>query len=272
MILMQHVDNFVQRSGKRRRGEGMKAVFMTDQGKVRLHNEDACGIFKNQDGNLLAIVADGMGGHRAGDVASEMTLLQMKKEWEKAWGILTADEAEIWLREQITNVNALLFDHANSHTECDGMGTTIVAAITTDRFATIANIGDSRGYLFNETGFKQITEDHSLVNELVRSGQISREDAEHHPRKNVLLRALGTEKLVEMDIKTVVFEEGDILLLCSDGLSNKVNEKEMAEILLSKDHLEDASATLIDLANDYGGEDNITLAIVEFSTISEGDV
>lgn len=251
----------------------MKAVYQTDRGKVRHHNEDAGGVFINHDGNRLAIVADGMGGHRAGDVASEMTLNVLKTEWETAKGIITAEEAENWLKEQITKVNGLLLEHAQNHLECDGMGTTIVAAIVTDRFATIAHIGDSRGYLLNESGFKQITEDHSLVNELVRSGQISKEDAEHHPRKNVLLRALGTEKMVEMDIKTIIFEEGDIILLCSDGLSNKVTEKEMSEVLQNQDNLEQQAGRLIALANENGGEDNITLAIVEFSDISsEGDV
>jgi PPM family protein phosphatase len=249
----------------------MKAVFMTDRGKVRLHNEDAGGVFVNQDGDRLAIVADGMGGHRAGDVASEMTITQLKSEWEASKGISTAEEAEQWLKEKITIVNQILFDHATNHPECDGMGTTIVAAIATDRFATLANIGDSRGYIYNESGFKQVTEDHSLVNELVRSGQISKEDAEHHPRKNVLLRALGTEKMVELDTKTIMFEEGDIILLCSDGLSNKVSEKEMMTILLNEDHLEQKADSLIALANNYGGEDNITLAIVEFSDVSEGD-
>jgi protein phosphatase len=157
--------------------KSLKAVFMTDQGRVRQHNEDAGGIFVNKDGNRLAIVADGMGGHRAGDVASEMTISQLKNEWESTNGISTADDAESWLRDQITNVNSLLFNHAMNNLECDGMGTTVVAAISTNRFVTIANIGDSRCYLLNESGFKQVTEDHSLVNELVRTGQISREDA-----------------------------------------------------------------------------------------------
>jgi len=249
----------------------MKEVFQTDRGKVRLNNEDAGGVFVNQDGIRLAIVADGMGGHRAGDVASDMTLNHLKTEWEASNGIINAGEAENWLKKQITLVNNILLEHAKNHAECDGMGTTIVAAITTDRFATIAYLGDSRGYLLNETGFKQITEDHSLVNELVRSGQISKEEAEHHPRKNVLLRVLGTENPVDIDIKTIIFEEGDTLLLCSDGLSNKVKEREMIEILQSKDGLEQKAYTLISLANNYGGEDNITLAIVEFSDNSEDD-
>ncbi|MDR4946336.1 Stp1/IreP family PP2C-type Ser/Thr phosphatase [Neobacillus cucumis] len=249
----------------------MKAVFQTDRGRVRLHNEDAGGVFGNKDGYRLAVVADGMGGHRAGDVASQMTITTLKSEWETSRGIVTADDAENWLKDQIKSVNLLLLDHATNHSECDGMGTTIVAAIITDTFATIANIGDSRGYLLNEIGFKQITEDHSLVNELVRSGQISKEDAEHHPRKNVLLRALGTEKTVEMDIRTIIFEEGDILLLCSDGLSNKVNEAQMMDILQNEEDLNQKAGSLVFLANENGGEDNITLAIVEFSETREDD-
>ncbi|PLR97330.1 Stp1/IreP family PP2C-type Ser/Thr phosphatase [Bacillus sp. T33-2] len=242
----------------------MNAVFMTDRGKIRLHNEDNGGIFINQDGLRLAIVADGMGGHRAGDVASEMTVSHLKGFWEESSQIHTAEAAAAWLNNSILTVNKLLLEHSRKNLECDGMGTTIVAAICTRLFATVANIGDSRCYILNETGFKQMTEDHSLVNELVRSGQISREDAEHHPRKNVLLRALGTEEMVEMDIKTITFEEGDLLLLCSDGLSNKVNPAEMEEILNRNSELEEKAFELVNQANEYGGEDNITLAIVGY--------
>ncbi|CEG26774.1 Stp1/IreP family PP2C-type Ser/Thr phosphatase [Bacillus sp. B-jedd] len=249
----------------------MNAVYMTDQGKIRSHNEDCGGIFLNGDGSRLAIVADGMGGHRAGDVASGMALEEMKKFWESSSGIHLPDQAENWLKEHISLVNDSLFKHARANEECDGMGTTIVAAVMLEDSATIANIGDSRCYILNESGFRKITEDHSLVNELLRSGQITKEDAENHPRKNVLLRALGTEEKVAMDISTIMFEEGDLLLLCSDGLSNKVSESEMAEVLKSGGDLEQKASRLVSLANEYGGEDNITLAIVEFSGVSEGD-
>jgi len=248
----------------------MKAVFMTDRGKVRLHNEDNGGIFINPHGQRLAIVADGMGGHRAGDVASDMTIKHLKSLWEQSTKIHTADEAEKWLKEAVLDVNKQLFQHSLNHTECEGMGTTIVAAICTNIFATVVNIGDSRCYLLNESGFKQLTEDHSLVNELVRSGQISREDAEHHPRKNVLLRALGTEESVEMDLKTITFEEDDALLLCSDGLSNKVGLGEMESIITNEWPLEQKATEFIKRANQYGGEDNITLAIVEYQEFNEG--
>ncbi len=269
MTLMQPADSFVQRSEKKRRGETMKAVFITDRGKVRQHNEDSGGIFLNPAGVRLAIVADGMGGHRAGDVASNLTVTKMKEFWEKSANVETPEQAEEWLRNTIHEVNLMLFKHAEENSDCQGMGTTIVAAICTNRFATIANIGDSRCYLLNENGFKQITEDHSLVNELVRSGQISKEDAEHHPRKNVLLRALGTEKSVEMDIVTIVFEEGDVLLLCSDGLSNKLTTDEMLEILISSENLKEKSEKFVELANHYGGEDNITLVLLEYLDESE---
>ncbi|MCQ6274046.1 Stp1/IreP family PP2C-type Ser/Thr phosphatase [Bacillus sp. V3B] len=242
----------------------MKAAFKTDKGKIRQHNEDNGGIFLNQSGQRLAIVADGMGGHRAGDVASEMTIQKLKKKWEETEVIEVAEQAEDWLKVNIEHVNSTLFEHSKAYSECEGMGTTIVAVIITELFSTIAHIGDSRCYILNEAGFAQVTEDHSLVNELVRSGQITKEDAENHPRKNVLIRALGTELFVSIDIKTIVFEEDDVLLLCSDGLSNKVTETEMVDTLKAQKTIEEKAASLIELANDHGGEDNITLIIVEF--------
>ena len=163
----------------------------------------------------LAIVADGMGGHRAGDVASKMTVTNLQELWEKSEGIQTADQAEEWLKKHILQVNKLIYEHSKNNEECEGMGTTIEAVITTDRFTTVAHVGDSRSYILNDSGFQQLTEDHTLVNELVRSGQITKEDAEFHPRKNVILRALGTELDVKVDVKTIMFEEGDCLLLCS---------------------------------------------------------
>lgn len=242
----------------------MKMIFMTDKGKVRNHNEDNGGVFHNQTKQILTVVADGMGGHRAGDVASEMTITELKRLWEAAPEIETADQAESWLIKSIKQVNTTLHEHAKSHSECDGMGTTIVAVIITKLFITVAHVGDSRCYIFNEAGFSQITEDHSLVNELVRSGEITKEDAENHPRKNVLIRALGTEEIVELDIKSMVFEERDVLLLCSDGLSNKVSEIEMVECLTQEIKIDEKASQLIDLANHHGGEDNITLIIVNY--------
>jgi PPM family protein phosphatase len=269
MILMQLAVSCVRRSAKRRRGERMKAVFKTDKGKVRPHNEDNGGIFVNKNGMLLAVVADGMGGHLAGDVASKMTISHIQTYWEETEQKLSPNGAEQWFHEKISTINELLFQHAQENKECQGMGTTFVGAICGETYCTIGHIGDSRCYVLNNNGLTQITEDHSLVNELVRSGQITKKDAEHHPRKNVLLRALGTEKKVQLDVKTITFENNDILLLCSDGLSNKVSEIEMTEILSSSIPIEEKAEKLIDLANSYGGEDNISLAIVEYASGSE---
>ncbi|KOO40695.1 Stp1/IreP family PP2C-type Ser/Thr phosphatase [Priestia koreensis] len=243
----------------------MGVVFMTDRGKVRQHNEDSGGVFVNRYGQSLAVVADGMGGHRAGDVASSLAIKELKQYWEESEKLSSPDVASRWMKEKITQVNQHLFQYSQEHEECRGMGTTVVMAVCTDSFCTVGNIGDSRCYILNENGFSQLTEDHSLVNELVKSGQISREDAEHHPRKNILMRALGTEERVYVDIKTIEIEAEDQLLLCSDGLSNKVSTEQLKETLASSLTLEEKAASLIQQANDSGGEDNITLVIVDFT-------
>ena len=237
-------------------------VFLSDRGKVRQHNEDAIGVFENEVG-ILAIVADGMGGHLAGEVASQMTISTFKELWNDVPVINGPNDAESWLAEKVSDVNKAVYDHSLSHSECQGMGTTIVIVLITSTFATIGHIGDSRCYLLNNSGFNQVTQDHSLVNELVKSGQISKEDAEHHPRKNVLIRALGTEQTVELDLRTIEMEEEDVLLLCSDGLSDKVSDEILEKSLLSSDNLEHTANNLVKLANDNGGEDNISLIMLK---------
>ncbi|MYL70914.1 Stp1/IreP family PP2C-type Ser/Thr phosphatase [Halobacillus litoralis] len=251
----------------------MIGYYETDQGKVRIHNEDAGGVFKNDAGQVLAIVADGMGGHQAGDVASQMTTSHIHKKWQEAHLIETPDEAEKWIKEAVRSANNEIKSYANEHEECAGMGTTVVVALCTGEFATIGHIGDSRCYFANDYGFKVITEDHSLVNELVRSGQITEEQAEHHPRKNVLLKALGTEFDLTADVKTMEFEENDRLLLCTDGLTNKVTDEELSELKTFEGNWSSFTQQMIDLANERGGEDNITLAVIHHhpsSDVKEG--
>ncbi|WP_026692079.1 Stp1/IreP family PP2C-type Ser/Thr phosphatase [Peribacillus kribbensis] len=247
----------------------MEAVFKTDRGKIRLHNEDNGGVFTNKDGSILAVVADGMGGHRAGDVASEMAISQLSELWKETGSMTDPEEAEDWLRIHIVKVNDRIYQHSLANPECEGMGTTLVAAVCTKAYVMIAHVGDSRCYLLSQNSLRQLTEDHSLVNELVRCGQISKEDAEHHPRKNVLLRALGTEKNVEIDVSEHKISQGDVLILCSDGLTNKVNDSALQEIIESETVMELKSEELIRLANENGGEDNITLVLVHFTDESE---
>ncbi|WP_227935766.1 Stp1/IreP family PP2C-type Ser/Thr phosphatase [Alkalihalobacillus deserti] len=241
----------------------MNFTFRTDIGRVRSHNEDSGGVFKNQIG-LLAIVADGMGGHRAGDVASAMTIDYFRQIWEKEQEINSVVEAEKWLAEHFEKLNTELYTHAQQHEECHGMGTTIVIALCTEEFISIAHIGDSRAYVFNEFGFNLKTNDHSLVQELVRNGQISEEEAEHHPRRNVLLRAMGTEKEIKMETTTLQVEEDQLILLCSDGLTNKLSTEDLKWQIEKGDSLSERADGLIKLANERGGEDNITVAIVQY--------
>lgn len=242
----------------------MQAVFKTDKGKVRPHNEDNGGIFTNGAGNILAIVADGMGGHNAGEVASEIAVEHFKERWSAIDNEISPTDAENWFKENISAVNKRILEHAAKNTKCEGMGTTIVAAICTEQFATVTNIGDSRCYLLNEQGLSQVTEDHSFVNELVKTGQISPEDAKHHPRKNIVLKAVGSDPEIEVDTKTITWEQGDKILLCSDGLSDKVSKEEMIDVLNSSELMHVKAEQLIKYANEYGGEDNISLAIVDY--------
>lgn len=240
-------------------------VFQSDVGQVRSHNEDSGGTYAT-DAGLLAYVADGMGGHRAGDVASAMTSRLLKEAWHEIESPLSAKEAESWLREQFKGINTSVHEHANQHEECQGMGTTLVAVICTEEYVAIGHIGDSRAYLRTEEGFTQKTADHSLVEELRRTGQISEEEAENHPRKNVLLRALGTEPSIKMDVTTLPIDGASDVLLCSDGLSDKLTLSEMQEILLTNDTAESVAHSLIQLANERGGEDNISIALVRLQS------
>ncbi|GAA0612677.1 Stp1/IreP family PP2C-type Ser/Thr phosphatase [Virgibacillus siamensis] len=249
----------------------MEGQFLTHTGQVRKHNEDSGGIFYNTSGQLLAVIADGMGGHQAGDVASQMATRLMREEWEKSADLASPDEAEKWLLESITKINNSVYEHALNNEECYGMGTTIVGVVCTSDFTTIAHIGDSRCYLQNDDGFKQVTEDHSFVNALVQSGEISKDDAQHHPRKNVVLKALGTENHLEPDIRTVCLEKSNKILLCSDGLTDKVTDDELQE-LLQNDDVHATGNKMIDIANSRGGEDNISLVLLYNDTPrKEGD-
>ncbi|GAQ17834.1 serine/threonine phosphatase stp [Oceanobacillus picturae] len=244
----------------------MKGQFMTDQGLVRSHNEDAGGVFYNKHDQLLAVIADGMGGHQAGDVASRMATSLMETEWLESEQLDNPEAAESWLQTAVEKINKKVYEHSLTKEECQGMGTTFVVAICTEDFITVSNIGDSRCYMLSEDGFKQITVDHSLVNELVRSGQISKDDAEQHPRKNVLLKALGTEKSVVPEIISLDWEMGNRLLLCSDGLSNKVTDEELHRYILADEDIEQIETEMIRLANNRGGEDNISVIVVMYDS------
>lgn len=247
----------------------MNARFLTDRGQIRPLNEDAGGMFFNASEQLLAVIADGMGGHQAGDVASSMAVSMFQEEWTAVSNALTPREAEDWLEETLKKVNEKMYARALEVKECEGMGTTIVIVIMTNEFITVAHVGDSRCYTLSEKEFTQITEDHSLVNELVRSGEISKQDAHHHPRKNVVLKALGTQKLVQADYRTLTIEINDRVLLCTDGLTDKIVDKEIEAFMKKSHSIDDIAHQLVSLANERGGEDNISLILIENNDRSE---
>ncbi|WP_270181825.1 Stp1/IreP family PP2C-type Ser/Thr phosphatase [Alkalihalobacillus sp. CinArs1] len=246
----------------------MQAVTLTDRGQVRAYNEDSTSAIQNNLGEYLVIVADGMGGHKAGDIASSMAVECLQTNWKKEKAGFRPGRAEAWLLHTIKEANATILSYSNDNTEYAGMGTTLVAAICTEEFITIAHVGDSRAYLIQDGEFNQKTSDHSLVNELVKSGQLSEEEAEDHPRKHVLLRALGTEEKVKVDIHTFEWTEGEVALFCTDGLTNKLTDETLKEILSSGISLKEKATKLVLLANEAGGEDNITVAVIEHSMSS----
>ncbi|RYM07222.1 Stp1/IreP family PP2C-type Ser/Thr phosphatase [Sporolactobacillus sp. THM7-7] len=242
----------------------MKAVYKTDRGKVRERNEDSVGVFYGEK-QLFGVVADGMGGHAAGEVASRMALEVTEKKWKALPGPLTEQEAVDWLNHLVRSINVHLYDYSESHEECRGMGTTIAAALCGERFITVSAVGDSRIYFWKRgEPIRQVTEDHTLVNELVKSGQISKEDAETHPRKHILMRALGTEPAIELDTATLTWSAGSGIIICSDGLSNKLSNEKINEILENDSTLQEKTEKMIEEANNAGGEDNISMIIVSY--------
>lgn len=241
----------------------MESFAMTDIGSRREVNQDYVYCNDNAVGLLpnLYIVADGMGGHKAGDFASRYCVSEFEKELreQNARTIIGSMEGAVRL------VNERLLKEAAAEPEYEGMGTTFVAACISGQSLYVLNIGDSRLYLLNEKGtLKQITKDHSLVEEKILRGEIERKDAKNHPEKNVITRALGASEQVAPDFFEVDLEAGDTILLCSDGLTNMVEDITIKEVILEEEtSLEEKAAKLIELANENGGRDNISLVLVQ---------
>ena len=230
----------------------MAATLRTDIGKLRRQNEDAA--WFDEDRAVFA-VADGMGGHLAGEVASRMAIeavQRMARENERP-GIAA-------LREAVACAHETILAHAQDHIECAGMGTTLSVLWLGENYAYIAHVGDSRIYRLREGSLTQITQDHSLVEELVRAGLITREQARTHPRRNIITRALGTHGENEPDLLVTDVQDGDVFLLCTDGLTGMVPDDEI-ERTLRDCGIEAAADRLLALALDAGGRDNVTLIL-----------
>ena len=245
----------------------IKVVRLTDIGKVRDHNEDA--VASDLTIGLL-VLADGMGGYRAGEVASEMAVLLVAAEITQAMQDEFHRELEKsdlipelhMLKSAVEQANAAIYQVSQDEPQCRGMGTTLVAGIFTDNQLVIGHIGDSRMYRLRAGEFMQLTEDHSFVQEQMNAGLITKEQAQISSNKNLVTRALGIELDVELDLQVLDVEVNDIYLLCSDGLSDMVSDAEIAETLRqAKGNLTDAANKLIYIANENGGVDNISVML-----------
>lgn len=238
----------------------MKAFAATDVGKVREVNQDCVFSSIGPVGCLpnLFIVADGMGGHKAGDIASRLTVDSVVDKLSK---INSKDYISV-ITDTIIKVNKEVIDKAAESQDYAGMGTTLVVATVFDNILKVANVGDSRLYVVGED-IIQITRDHSLVEEMVINGQLDRADARVDKRKNIITRAIGGESKVEAEMFSVELKPEDKILMCSDGLSNMVDDAEILEIINREPDIEKAARMLIDAANENGGKDNISVVIVE---------
>lgn len=231
-------------------------------GCVRQINEDYYACVVTLHGKVLAIVADGMGGHRAGDVASRMAVERIVSELRNLEAGLDPEDERARLMDAILLANEEVYKYAEEHPECSGMGTTVVATLLGPEGGVTAHIGDSRIYLNQSSGLIQHTEDHTLVQELIKSGQITLEEAAVHPQRNVVMRALGTEKDVLVDLGSFTWSNNDVILLCSDGLTNKVSVQAIRKELEEPLSLQEQVDALVQQAIDAGGTDNITLVAV----------
>lgn len=240
----------------------MKTAGRTDVGRIRHVNEDRTIVLPERNGITVSIVADGMGGHQAGDIASQMAIEAIAEQLEQLSSQMDVKQLEASVRAAIEQANEKIYDVASSKEQYHGMGTTVVVTAASDTALVIGHIGDSRAYKIDAEKLVQLTEDHSLVYELVRSGQITKEEAEHHPRRNVLTRALGTEPNVVVDVHHFDWAEGDMVLMCSDGLSNLVDSETFAAILRSDSDLEAKVNELVEKALEAGGDDNITVVLM----------
>ena len=239
----------------------MKTYSITDTGKRRSANQDFVYASDQPVGHLsnMLIVADGMGGHNAGDLASRYTVESMVDY------IGTAEERRPipLLGGAIHHANELVMEKSRTDSTLEGMGTTVVAATVQDGYLYVANVGDSRLYLIDRR-IEQITRDHSLVEEMIRVGELQRKDAKSHPDRNIITRAIGVRAPVKIDFFDVKLEKGDRILLCSDGLTNMVEDEDILRIIKKSSSLKEASQRLVTEANKNGGKDNISVVLAEF--------
>ncbi len=239
----------------------LKTFSITDIGKKRKVNQDYVYTSEMPVGNLpnVFIVADGMGGHNAGDYASKVTVETMVNRIQESF----EKNPVLIFTKAIEDANEVIRKKAGEDAAYVGMGTTVVAATCMGKYLQVANVGDSRLYVIHNKEIKQITRDHSLVEEMVRMGGLLRDEARNHPDKNIITRAIGATASVEPDFFTLELAEGDMILMCSDGLTNMLEDEEIRMILSGARDIVEKAHKLVQAANDNGGKDNISVILIE---------
>ena len=238
----------------------MKVAYQTDIGHQRKENQDRVAKFTAPDGTLLVVVADGIGGSRSGDVAAQITVDHLGRQFQAA-SPNSSLEAIRWFAREVQLINDEILQKSTENPKYQGMGTTLVAAIIFDQAMVVANIGDSRGYVLHDNLLTQVTIDHSLVNELVKLGDITEEEARNYPQNNIITRAIGVSADARIEVNRFDLGAGDQILLCSDGLSKMITREQMMGVLESDLSLTEKCSQLIKMANEAGGPDNITVLI-----------
>ena len=241
----------------------MQSWGLTDPGCVRTQNQDAYAMEQLDRNTLLCVVCDGMGGAKSGNIASTLAVDVFVQEVRRTWtSSMTQEKINQMLHSAVKLANFTVFDQSQQFEEFDGMGTTLVAVLLKNRHATVVHVGDSRAYRVNSDGIWQMTRDHSLVQMMVERGELTQEMAKTYPGKNFITRAIGTEPIVVCDISHLELAKGEFLLLCSDGLSNVLDEQEMLfEIVHGVNH-GDCCQRLLEIAKKRGAPDNVTSVLV----------
>ena len=241
----------------------MQSWGLSDQGCVRKQNQDAYHIEHLDRNTQLCVVCDGMGGAKSGNIASSLAIDVFVQEIKRSWSAsMKKPEIEQMLRSAVKLANFTVFDQSMQFEEFDGMGTTLVAVLVRGRHATVVNVGDSRAYQVGRNGICQVTRDHSLVQMMVERGELTPEMARTYPGKNFITRAIGTEPMVRCDVYHLELDKGDCLLLCSDGLSNMMDDQEILFEVVHGVNKQYCCQRLLDIAKNRGAPDNVTSILI----------
>ena len=241
----------------------MQSWGLTDPGCVRQQNQDAFHMEQLDRNTLLCIVCDGMGGAKSGNIASSLAVDVFVQEVKRTWtSSMNQEKINQMLHSAVKLANFTVFDQAQQFEEFDGMGTTLVAVLLKNRHATVVHVGDSRAYRVNSEGIWQMTRDHSLVQMMVERGELTQEMARTYPGKNFITRAIGTEPIVVCDISNLELSRGEFLLLCSDGLSNVLDDQEILFEVVHGMNREDCCQRLLEIAKNRGAPDNVTSVLI----------